>query len=391
VTRSLTGSRKRRRAVIDTAFTGQDELPTRDFAGNGADARPSLDDLFTVIASLRDTINQQSGTIDQLRFDVKAIQDQNKALSEDVKSLQTQLKERPAPTGTGRTWAAIAEGGQANTKTTKTTKFTNPNPHPTTSPAKESACVRISTREQTPQESETIEAHTFRRYMRTETANEKISKALRDSEKTKDIQIAGVATTKTGYIVRFRDEQSAKIARNDSKWLKELGNDTKLVTPRFGVVVHRVPTQQVDDKEGKGQSIDRITEENDLAVKGFQVRDIAWLKSKEKPWGRSASLGVWFDTAEAAKWTIDNGLVFGQRYIGSIEAYQLKKKRCHRCQRPGHLAWSCREKRRCGHCAREHERKDCPPGATAACVDCTQAHPTGSKECTQNALNSRSL
>jgi ribosomal protein S10 len=388
VTRSLTGSRKRRRAAIDTAFTGQDELPTRDFAGNSADARPSLDDLFTVIASLRDTINQQSGIIDKLRVDVKAIQNQNSALSEDVKSLQAQLKERPAPTGAGRTWAAIVEGGQADTTTTKPTA---PNPHPTASSAKESACVRISTREQTPQESETSEAHTFRRYMRTEIAHEKISKALNGSEKTKDIQIAGVATTKTGYIVRFRDEQSAKIARNDSKWLTELGHNTKLVTPRFGVVVHRVPTHQVDDKEGKGQSIDRITEENDLLAKGFPVRDIAWLKSKEKPWGRSASLGMWFDTAEAAKWTIDNGLVFGQRYIGSIEAYQLKKKRCHRCQRPGHLAWSCRERRRCGHCAQEHERKDCAPGTTPMCVDCSQNHPTGSKECTQNVLNARLL
>ena len=144
--------------------------------------------------------------------------------------------------------------------------------------------MRISTREQTTtQESETIEAHTFGRYMRTEMAHEEISKALSGSEKTKNIQIAGVATTKTGYIVRFRDEQSAKIARNDSKWLTELGNNTKLVTPRFGVVVHRVPTQQVNDKEGKGQSIDRIIEENDLAAKGFPVRDIAWLKSKEKP------------------------------------------------------------------------------------------------------------
>ena len=53
--------------------------------------------------------------------------------------------------------------------------------------------------------------------MRTEMAHEEISKALSGSEKTKNIQITGVAIIKTGYIVRFRDEQSVKIARNDSK------------------------------------------------------------------------------------------------------------------------------------------------------------------------------
>ena len=72
-------------------------------------------------------------------------------------------------------------------------------------------------------------------------------------------------------------------------------------------------------------------EENDLATKSYQINDMAWLKSKDKPLGRSASLGIWLDTAEAVEWVIHNGPVFGQRYIGSIELYQIKKKRCHRC------------------------------------------------------------
>jgi hypothetical protein len=72
-------------------------------------------------------------------------------------------------------------------------------------------------------------------------------------------------------------------------------------------------------------------EENDLAAKGFYIDDLAWLKRKDVPLGKSASLGMWFDTAEAAEWVINNGLVFGQRYIGSIEPYLIKKKRCHRC------------------------------------------------------------
>jgi hypothetical protein len=55
--------------------------------------------------------------------------------------------------------------------------------------------------------------------------------------------------------------------------------------------------------------IDKIMEENDLAAKGYQIDDIAWLKNKEKLLGMSASLGIWFDTPEAAEWLTNNGMV----------------------------------------------------------------------------------
>jgi hypothetical protein len=76
-------------------------------------------------------------------------------------------------------------------------------------------------------------------------------------------------------------------------------------------------------------------EENHLAAKSLQIYDIAWLKGNDKQLGRSASLGIWLDTAEAAEWVINNELVFEWRYVGSIEPYQIKKKRCHRCQKFG--------------------------------------------------------
>jgi hypothetical protein len=99
------------------------------------------------------------------------------------------------------------------------------------------------------------------------------------------------------------------------------------VKPRFGVVVHHTPTEAVTVDEDKEKSIERIMDENQLASKGFRIEDIAWLISKEKTLGRSATLGVWFDTKEGAEWAIYNGLVFGQKYVGSVEAYQVKEKR----------------------------------------------------------------
>jgi hypothetical protein len=134
------------------------------------------------------------------------------------------------------------------------------------------------------------------------------------------------------------------------------------------------------------ESITKIMEENDLGSKGFQIEDIAWLKKKDAPLGESASLGIWFDSVKAAEWAVKDGMLFGQRYIGSVEPYQMRKKRCHRCQAFGHLAWNCKEALRCGHCAGSHDWRDCPPTTMAKCVDCNGGHPTGSRECRGNIL-----
>ncbi|EED16645.1 conserved hypothetical protein [Talaromyces stipitatus ATCC 10500] len=77
-------------------------------------------------------------------------------------------------------------------------------------------------------------------------------------------------------------------------------------------------------------------EENDLAEKGFEIEDIAWLKKKDRPLGKAASMGIWLNTPEAAESIINNGLLVGQRYIGK----QVK----------------------CGHCSGQHDQHNCPLG-----------------------------
>lgn len=108
--------------------------------------------------------------------------------------------------------------------------------------------------------------------------------------------------------------------------------------------MHRVPTEGVLLPANESEEISKIARENEVASKGYRIEGMAWLKSKDKPWGHTASLGIWLDSAEAAEWVVNNGLVFGQRYIGSVEFHQMKRKRCHWCLGVGHLAWSCREK-----------------------------------------------
>lgn len=54
------------------------------------------------------------------------------------------------------------------------------------------------------------------------------------------------------------------MARNNTEWLHNLGNNTKLVKPRFGVVIHRTPTEEFDLETGAAQAAEKITEGNDL-------------------------------------------------------------------------------------------------------------------------------
>ena len=187
-------------------------------------------------------------------------------------------------------------------------------------------------------------------------------------------------------MIRFKDPESAETARNNTEWLQELGHETRLVKPRYGVAVHHVPTQGLDLEKDKTGAIRKIAQENDLQERGFRIEDIAWLKKKDKALGPFASLGIWFDSAEAANWMLDNGLLIDQRYIGRVEKCEIKKRRCFRCQEFGHLAWSCKETPRCGHCGDQHERARCPPGVRPRCLDCRGEHATGNSLCPTPAI-----
>ncbi|EED11834.1 WD repeat-containing protein, putative [Talaromyces stipitatus ATCC 10500] len=156
-------------------------------------------------------------------------------------------------------------------------------------PQKELNCVQISTARLETADNNGNNKDNFIRFLPTDTANKHIRMALSTTEPIKDVQVAGVGTTKIGY--------SAETAQNNTAWLEELGNKTKL-----------------EKKEG----IEKIMEENDLAEKRFEIEDIAWLKKKDSPLGKSASMGIWLNIPEAAESIISNGLLVGQRYIRKV-------------------------------------------------------------------------
>jgi hypothetical protein len=50
----------------------------------------------------------------------------------------------------------------------------------------------------------------------------------------------------------------------------------------------------------------------------FLISDITWLKKRDKKLGTFASIGIWFDSLEAAEWMLDNFLAHVGRHSGHI-------------------------------------------------------------------------
>ncbi|KAI1828773.1 hypothetical protein CBS147337_10421 [Penicillium roqueforti] len=196
-----------------------------------------------LISTLKDVIRHQTATIaatqnelPEIKHSQNVLQEQNGKLHDEVKALRAQIVATPTATATG-SWAAVAaEGGNGTSPTTATT------------------------------------TETFGRYLPTDAANNHIRAALQSDAATQDAQVAGIGTTKTGYIIRFKNAESAEMARNNAEWLHKLGNNTKLVKPRFGVVVHRTPTEEFDGLNG-------VSLDASLQAKGIPTVARKWIVS----------------------------------------------------------------------------------------------------------------
>jgi hypothetical protein len=343
----------------------------------------SLETITSLIIELKNTIEKQNITIEDIKQEQQAIRAENAELKREILSLRTQVETLSTSSPSTGSWASVAAGQNGSISTTSLSRSSSID-----NLDRERNCIRISTAPTQLEEQTDTNTNNFTRYLPTEEANNHIRNALKDTAPTKEAQVAGVGTTRTGYVIRFKDEQSATTARNNTEWLEILGNGTKLVKPRFPVVVHRVPTTELpihNDKEG---CINLMAEQNELQARGFKIEDVAWFKPKDEPLRQHASLGIWFDNSAGAEWAIKNGLLFGQRYIGSIVPYRLKERRCHNCQKPGHMAWACKEEPRCSHCAGNHNRQHCPPGSAPKCTECEGSHPTGSRDCNKGGHQS---
>lgn len=73
-----------------------------------------------------------------------------------------------------------------------------------------------------------------------------------------------------------------------------------VVKQHFSVAVHCTLMEDPNRDGDKAQAIQKITDENELVERGYEIEDLSWLKRKDKALEHYASLGIWFGSAEVA-------------------------------------------------------------------------------------------
>lgn len=150
-----------------------------------------IDSLKTIITHQTALIESTKAEIEEVKHDQNDLCDQNEKLHSEVRALRAQIEAHP-PASPARSWAAVSACG-------------NPT-HPQVNdyrPDKDQNCVCISTQRSfvDPRDNENSDGNSFGRYLPTEAANSHIRTALLKAPSMQDAQVAGIGTTKTGYVI----------------------------------------------------------------------------------------------------------------------------------------------------------------------------------------------
>jgi hypothetical protein len=154
-----------------------------------------IDSLKLIIHHQTALIESTKAEVEEVRHDQNVLRDQNDKLHEEVRALRAQIETLP-PTPPARSWAAVTANGSGAS------------PQPTHQrPDKDQNCVRISTQRSfvDPEDNNNGDGNIFSRYLPTDSPNTHIRTALINALSTQDTQVAGIGTTKTGYMIRFKD------------------------------------------------------------------------------------------------------------------------------------------------------------------------------------------
>jgi hypothetical protein len=130
---------------------------------------------------------------------------------------------------------------------------------------------------------------------------------------------------------------------------------------------------------------DQLLLDNKLFIPQAEIRYVGWL-TRNAPTKAASSVIIEFSKAEDANKIIDEGLIW-KGEVFQCERYerQCRVKQCFKCQHYGHIGTQCKAATACGHCAQEHDTRDCPSRAgqtiSRKCAACRGEHEAWSRQC----------
>jgi hypothetical protein len=159
----------------------------------------------------------------------------------------------------------------------------------------------------------------------------------------------------------------------------------KVLRQDYPVEVQAVPTS-IAVEHGRSaentKTIREMVEGTRRLIPSFTATRIAWIHGKESVTPRKgetraprhASLIVYVPSAEIQKKAVQHGIIIeGVIYPTRLYDSALQRTRCFKCNRWGHTQASCQAKATCGHCAGQHDTRECTKKddpSTARCCNC---------------------
>ncbi|KAF1923274.1 uncharacterized protein M421DRAFT_104512 [Didymella exigua CBS 183.55] len=176
-----------------------------------------------------------------------------------------------------------------------------------------------------------------------------VQRAIKQSGNENIASTASIKTASSSEVEALR-----QFADN---WAHRIGSGTTVQIPTFGVLAHGIRTSTMDmSKLNKIRA--QILQDNRPFIPRAKIRHISWL-TRDASAKTASTITIEFTKPEDANKIIDEGLIW------------------HGTQ--------CKAATACGHCAQEHDTRDCPSraGQTIArkCAACRGEHEAWSRQC----------
>lgn len=214
---------------------------------------------------------------------------------------------------------------------------------------------------------------------------QQVQNSIRDNNGTRSVKLVAAHQLKSGDLQIFAST-SAEVQqlKQNTGWLKGLGDHAEIVVPTYGVIVHGVSTSSINVKDQKA-TIQHMLADNYTVIPDAKISYVGWL-TREGPLKRASSIVVEFGAPEMANAVIYAGMVWeGQIHQCQLYDRTCRVKQCFRCNHYDHIGAQCNAFQTCGYCAEAHEAKHCRQkvveGFTPRCPVCKGAHTAWSNAC----------
>ena len=193
-------------------------------------------------------------------------------------------------------------------------------------------------------------------------------------------EIIGARQMVNGQVkVYYAEAVTKQIMERQKDWTQKLATTAQVASENYQVLVHGMPFSF--EPENPNHLID-LQNANDAHTPGIKIQRAVWLKKVKDSEKRAGSMIVWFEKPEHADKAINKGIMWKYE-LKTTEIFRsgFRTTQCFGCQRFGHIAKMCTQGPKCGHCAGDHNTKDCKGKEEARCSNCGRKHTAWDSRC----------